>query len=154
MKTSEKGISLIRAFEGLRLKAYRDSAGIWTIGYGAIVYHDGSKVKKGDTITMEMAEELLDWQVDLKEVGLNKVLGSYKVTQNQFDALMSFTYNLGVGALETSTLLKKVRKNPYDPTIELEFMKWVKARVKGKLTIIPGLLKRRKKEWALYSNKL
>jgi len=146
---SNNGIELIKQFEGYRANAYLDSAGVPTIGYGTIRYADGSKVKLGDKTDKETATKLLTDDVNRRAAAIRGLLRR-PMTQNQFDALVSFAYNLGMGALEKSTLLKKVNMNPDDPAIRDEFMKWNKARVKGVLTELPGLTSRRKKEADLY----
>lgn len=153
MKISDKGVELIAQFEGCKLQAYQDSAGIWTIGYGTIMYPSGQKVKKGDKITHEEATTYLKYEISLKSQSVRAFVSNAVLNQNQFDALVSFAYNVGVGALQKSTLLKKVIRNPNDPTIELEFMKWNKARKKGVLTVIEGLTKRRQSEADLYFSK-
>lgn len=142
MTVSQKGIDLIKQFEGLRLKAYQDSVGVWTIGYGTIRYPDGTKVKKGDVITQQMAESLLVDDVNRRAAAI----GPIKVSQNQFDAIVSFCYNLGLGAWNKSTLRKKIIQDRNDPTIRDEFMKWVNAGGKR----LPGLVRRRKQEADLY----
>lgn len=146
MTTSQKGIDLIAAFEGCRLKAYKCPAGVNTIGYGTTVYENGQPVRMGDQITLQRAKELLKHEVDMKAVGVNTMLGSTKVTQNQFDALVSFAYNCGTGALKKSTLLKKVLANPNDPEIRNQFARWNK--VNGQPW--EGLTIRRRKEADLY----
>lgn len=143
MKPSEACYKLIASFEGKRLKAYQDSVGVWTIGYGTTFYPDGSKVKQGDSITEEKADFLLKWQVLEKSAGVAKLVD---VSQNKFDALVSFAYNLGLGALKKSTLLKKVLVNPNDPSIEAEFLKWNKANG----IVLNGLTKRRQAEADLF----
>jgi lysozyme len=130
-------------FEGKRLKAYQDSVGIWTIGYGTTFYPDGQKVKQGDSITEERADFLLKWQVLSKAVVVDSLV---KVNQHQFDALVSFAYNVGTGALKKSTLLKKVLVNPNDPSIADEFRKWCRAGG----VVLKGLQARREAEQALY----
>lgn len=142
MKASQKGVDLIKSFEGLRLTSYLDSVQVWTIGYGSTMYENGSKIKIGDIINQAAAERLLMWEVNNKSVPIENLI----VNQNQFDALVCFAYNLGVGALLKSTLLKKVKANPNDVTIRDEFMKWVNAGGKP----LAGLVKRRKKEAELY----
>ena len=94
MKTGINGIALIKQFEGCRLEAYKDSAGIPTIGFGNTYYPDGSKVKIGDKITQQRAEELLQVLLPRYE---KIVLNAIKVplTQNQFDALVCFCWNTG-----------------------------------------------------------
>ena len=146
MLPSNKCIALIKEFEGYKDKAYKCPAGIWTIGYGSTMYSDGTRVKEGDKVSKETAEATLMWELTNK----SKSLVNLRVNQNKFDALMSFAYNLGIGALLDSTLYKKVRMNPYDITIRDEFLRWNKARVNGKLTVLPGLTRRRDAEANLY----
>ena len=124
MKTSPKGISLIKEFEGLSLDAYLCSAGVLTIGYG----HTGG-IQKGDKITAKKAEELL--QDDLKKFE-NGVLRLVRVplNQNQFDALVSFAFNLGVGNLGKSALLRKLNDHDFKGAAS-EFVRWNKAGVKN-----------------------
>ena len=145
MKISQKGVDLIKSFEGCRLKSYQDSVGIWTIGYGCIVYPTGVKVKEGEKCTQEEAEFYLKYEISLKSGPVSSMV-TQPLTQSQFDALVSFAYNCGVGALRKSTLLKKININPNDPSIELEFMKWTKAGGKE----LNGLKKRRQAESDLY----
>jgi lysozyme len=130
MKSSSNGIRLIQEFEGLRLTSYLCSAGVPTIGYGATYYQDGSKVKLGQTITNAQAAQL----------------NTTKVNQNQFDALVSFCFNLGAGNLAKSQLLRFIKANPNDPKIAAEFLKWNRAG--GEVST--GLVRRRKKEAQLY----
>lgn len=149
MKPSKQAIEIIKKYEGLFLNAYLCPASVVTIGYGTIRYPDGKPVKLGEKITLKKAEELLTWEVEKIATQIPKV----NVNQNQYDALVSFTYNLGIGNLLKSTLWKKVRTNPEDPTIKDEFMKWTKARVGGKLTVLKGLVRRRTEEFSLYAQK-
>lgn len=149
MKPSKNAIDLIKKFEGLYLNAYLCPASVVTIGYGTIRYPDGKSVKLGEKITMKKAEELLIWEVE-------KIAGqipALNVNQNQYDALVSFTYNLGIGNLLKSTLYRKCKANPDDPTIKDEFLKWTKARVKGELKTLKGLVRRRTEEYNLYAKK-
>lgn len=148
MILDKKGYDLIQEFEGLRLKAYRDSVGIWTIGVGNIVYEDGSKVKQGDTITAERARTLFEGTACQFSFKVNKMVKK-PVTQNQFNALVSLAYNIGLGAFEKSTLLRLVNNNPNDANIAKEFLKWKNAGGK----VIQGLLNRRIKESAVYFSK-
>lgn len=140
METSIKGIDLIKRFEGLKLTAYKCAAGVLTIGYG----HTGSDVKPGMSITRERAEQLLVSDLERFEKGVDAL--NMKVNQNQFDALVSFSFNLGVAALSGSTLVKKARVNPNDPAIRTEFAKWVNAGGKR----LDGLVRRRTDEASLY----
>lgn len=148
MKLNEEGYKLIQEFEGLKLSAYRCSAGVPTIGYGNTVYENGSKVKMGDKITKERANTLFKLFADKFAADVLKLIKS-KVSQNQFNALVSFAYNVGIGNLKNSTLLKKVNINPDDETIEIEFLKWVNAGGKR----VQGLVNRRVAESKLYFKK-
>ena len=149
MILSKKCIDLIKQFEGLNLNAYKCPAGVWTIGYGNTFYEDGSKIKEGQKISIERAEQLLVFEVSL-------IAGKFpelNINQNQFDALISFCYNVGLTAFLGSTLYKIIKNNPNDPGIEAEFKKWCKARVNGRLKILKGLLRRRIAESNLYHEK-
>lgn len=139
MKTSKKGKEIIKKFEGLRLTAYRCSANVLTIGWG----HTNG-VTEGMTITQQQAEKMLDEDLKVYENAVNAETVS--LNQNQFDALVSFSFNVGVNALKTSTLMKKVRINTNDETIRAEFMKWINAGSK----LLEGLRKRRNEEANLY----
>lgn len=150
MKTSDSGIRLIQEFEGLRLTSYLCSAGVPTIGYGATYYADGTKVKLGQTITKEQAVQMLKEHLKQFEGSLIGLLNKTNVNQNQFDALVSFTFNLGAGNLAKSQLLRFVKANPNDPKIAAEFAKWNRA---GGL-VSTGLVRRRKKEAQLYFTKI
>lgn len=142
MKPSQKCIDLIKKYEGYRSEAYICPAGVPTLGHGTTMWPDGKKVQMGQKITMQQAEQLLIWEANQKA----KAILPVNVNQNQADALISFAYNLGVGALNRSTLMRKVRLNPNDPTIRDEFMKWVNAGGK----VLKGLVRRRKEEADLY----
>lgn len=149
MQLGKNGLNLIKGFEGLFLDSYKCPAGLWTIGYGSILWPDGKPVEPNQKVTVEQAEKMLNHEVVKKTKALESVLPA-GLNQNQVDSLVSFAYNLGVGALKSSTLLKKVKANPNDPTIRDEFMKWNKAKVRGKLTELNGLTRRRKAEADLY----
>ncbi|XP_046651895.1 lysozyme RrrD-like [Daphnia pulicaria] len=145
---SQAGYDLIKGFEGLSLVAYQDIGGVWTIGYGNTLYQDGSPVRQGDTITQQGADDLFQYWVDESFAPeVDRLVGTGVVLrQQQFDALVSLTYNIGTGAFSTSTLLKKVRVWPDDPTIRDEFMRWV--YVNGEVS--QGLVNRREKEADFY----
>jgi lysozyme len=150
MKLSPKGAKLIQAWEGIRLKAYLCPAGKWTIGYG----HTGPEVKEGMTITIPQAETLFAADVAKFEEGVNALLPSAPwVTQGQFDALVSFAYNLGLGQLGRSTLLKLYQKGDLRGAAE-EFLKWNKIRnpKTKKLEESKGLTARRRDERARFLN--
>lgn len=146
MKTSESGIRLIAKFEGFRSAPYLDAVGVPTIGYGNTFYPDNRKVTMNDKpITQEQARELLKVVVSGFEREVLKLL-KVGLNQNQFDALLSFTYNLGAKNLSESTLLKRINANPNDPDISNQFMKWNRANGK----VLAGLTRRRKEESDLY----
>ena len=96
----------IKAHEGCILHAYKDSVGVWTIGYGTIKYPDGRLVKKGDQISQQQAEELLQYEVNMKAKVVDEATNMTPLAQNQFNALVSFTYNVGTKAFLSSSLLK------------------------------------------------
>jgi lysozyme len=140
MRTSDAGIELIKGFEGLRLDAYQDAAGVWTIGYG----HTGQDVRPGDTITEEEAERLLRLDLTAAELAVAKYV-KVPLNQHQFDALVSWTYNLGAGNLKESTLLRLLNDAQYDHAAQ-QFGLWVHADRKK----LPGLVKRRAAERFLF----
>ncbi|MDK7674407.1 lysozyme [Weeksella virosa] len=147
MKTSNKGLALIKKYEGFFSKPYRDPIGIPTIGYGATYYPDNKrKVTMTDkAMTEKEASDLLVVQLANYERDVLRLVKK-PLNQNQFDALVSFTYNLGAANLGKSTLLKKVNVNPNDPSIRAEFGKWVNAGGKK----FNGLVRRRNEEADLY----
>lgn len=145
MKVNQKGIDLIKSFEGCKLNAYLDVVNVPTIGYGATFYSDGKRVKIGDKVTQNDAEKLLEYHVNLFAVNVEKLIKT-QLSDNQFSAIVSFAFNVGIGALKSSTLLKKVNINPSDATISLEFAKWNKAQGK----VFKGLTRRRTAESNLY----
>lgn len=151
MNISNRGIQLLKDFEGLRLNAYKCSAGVATIGYGSCFYPDKSNVKMGDVLRdKEEAEILLINTLVDYDIYVSKYTRSVKLTQYQFDALVCFAFNVGLGNLSKSTLLKMVLSNPNDPKIPAEFAKWNKAGGK----VVQGLVKRRQKEGELYFTKV
>lgn len=140
MTTSETGLKLIESFEALRLTAYKPTPqDVWTIGYG---HTDG--VKEGDTCTNEQAEQWLDEDIRVAELAIDTRV-TVTLNQNQYDALVSFTFNVGTEAFETSTLLKLL--NAGDTMgAGIQFLVW--TRQAGK--VLQGLLNRRKKEQSLF----
>lgn len=137
--------SLIRRFEGCKLRAYQCSAKVWTIGVGNTFYEDGSAVKQGDVITQERADRLFIILLDQFAAQVRPLI-KQPLNDNQFGALLSFAYNAGVGALQRSTLLRLVNANPNNPLIRQEFAKWNKAGGK----VLVGLTRRRTAEADLY----
>lgn len=145
-KLSQKGLELIKSFEGLSLKPYVCAGGINTIGYGNTYYTNGKKVTLQDKpITKQQAEELLKHSLSTYEKAVDSFCRD-DISQSNFDALVSFAYNLGTNALQKSTLIKKVNANPKDVTIADEFLKWNKANGR----VLSGLTKRRQAEANLY----
>lgn len=144
MQTSEKGISLIKEFEGCKLTAYQDSVGVWTIGYGWTQPVDGKPIRAGMTIKQQTAERLLKTGLVSYESDVSRLV-KVGLTQGQFDALVSFTYNLGARSLSTSTLLRKLNAGDYAGAAD-EFLRWNKAGGK----VLNGLTRRREAERALF----
>ncbi|HDW0019256.1 TPA: lysozyme [Enterobacter ludwigii] len=144
MQTSEKGIALIKQFEGCKLTAYQDSVGVWTIGYGWTQPVDGKPIRAGMTIKQETAERLLKTGLVSYESDVSRLV-KVGLTQGQFDALVSFTYNLGARSLSTSTLLRKINADDYAGAAD-ELLRWNKAGGK----VLNGLTRRREAERALF----
>lgn len=143
--TSASGLAIIKKHEGLRLSSYLCPAGVPTIGYGNTRHADGRKVILGEKLSSEKeATQLLLASLQSFEAAVNRHLPN--LNQCQFDALVSFTYNVGTGAFIKSTLLKKAKVNPADPSIVDEFQKWVRGGGK----VLPGLVTRRREEANLY----
>lgn len=143
-KTATKGIELIKEFEGCRLTAYKCPAGVWTIGYGHTGMVDGKLIASGMTITAAKATELLKKDLAEFEAAVNGCVTA-PITQNMFDALVSFSFNVGAGALRRSTLLKKLNAKDYDGAAD-ELPKWNKAGGK----VLNGLVRRRMAERELF----
>ena len=142
MVTSEEGASLIKKFEGCKLEAYQCAAGVWTIGYGHT-----KEVSEGDVISQFEAEDLLTY--DLQEFeGYVLDYVSVPMKQNEFDALVSWTFNLGSGNLRSSTLLKKLNDHKYKE-VPTEIRRWNKAAGK----VLDGLVRRREAESLLFQGK-
>jgi lysozyme len=148
---SQKGIDLIKKFEGIELKAYIDPVGIPTIGYGTIRYPNGTKVRMGDTISLAEAEAFLLFECEGIDARLSEILGSVAVNQNQRDALISFCFNLGIGAFLESTMLKRLRAGDF-AAAAAEFPRWNKGMVDGVKVELPGLTRRRAAERALFES--
>lgn len=140
MKTSQAGKDLIISFEGIRLEAYKCPAGVWTIGVGSTV----PVVHPGEVITKQQALARFDKDLSKFENAVDRLV-KVTLTQNQFDALVSFTFNVGEGALAKSTLLKKLNAGQYD-AVPAELMKWTKGGGKE----LPGLVRRRRAEAAMW----
>jgi lysozyme len=143
MTPSNNCLNLIKGFEGIRLKAYQCSAGIWTIGYGHT-----SGVKQGDICTIAEAEKY--FADDLKIVWLQITQLGLNINQNQLDALCSFIFNVGITAFKNSNLFKKIKGNPSDVAIKTNWLMWNKIRKNGQLVESEGLTIRRSREIELY----
>lgn len=141
MRTGQDGIDLIKHFEGLRLEAYQDSVGVWTIGYGST-----KDIKEGMRITPFMAEQFLRDDLEEAEKAVSRLV-DVSLTQNEFDALVSFAFNLGAGNLQHSTLLRKLNNSDKVGASD-EFLRWVNAGGKK----LEGLVRRRKAERALFKD--
>lgn len=141
MKTSDIGLELIKCFEGFSPVPYLCPAGVWTIGYGSTI----GVTKITPAIDKTTAELLLQSQLIRYEKSVNKLI-TVPLTQNQFDALVSFTYNLGGAALQRSSLRRKLNRREYEQ-VPTEFLKWVRA---GGIKLV-GLVKRRKAEGELFA---
>ena len=140
MNISQKGIDLVKSFEGLELKAYKDSVGVLTVGWGST----GSHVTAGMTITKEQAEQLLKKDLERFEEGVSDLV-KVPLNQNQFDSLVSFSFNLGLSNLKSSTLLKKLNASDYIGASK-EFERWNRAGGK----VLNGLTRRRIAERDLF----
>jgi lysozyme len=140
MKTSQAGIDLIKSFEGCKLRAYQDSVGIWTIGVG----HTGPDVCAGVTVSDQEAISLLQMDLHEAEEAVDRLVTA-PLNQNEFDALVSFTFNLGEGNLKKSTLLKYLNQMRYEDAAN-EFPRWNRAGGQ----ILPGLTRRREAEKRLF----
>lgn len=149
MITSQKGIALIKRFEGLKLTPYICSGGKATIGFGSTFYEDGKPVTMQDpAITMARAEELLRNTLKIFEKGVNDLV-KVPINQEMFDALVCFAFNVGLGNLEKSTLLRLLNAKSYFAVPE-QFLRWNKAGGRELL----GLTRRRKAEMALFNEGL
>ena len=142
MRTGRDGVELIRHFEGCRFDAYLCPAGVWTIGYGHT-----ADVKEGDSIDQEAAEAFLIEDLEKFEQAVTRLV-EVPLTQQQFDALVSWTFNLGAGNLAESTLLRKLNNYQYAEVPE-QMMRWVRAGGQ----VLEGLVRRRAAEAALFQNK-
>jgi GH24 family phage-related lysozyme (muramidase) len=144
MKTSPIGVALIKKFEGLRTTSYKDVGGVWTVGYGST----GPEIGPDLVITEKRASELLEQDIRTAEKGVLDAL-KVPVNQNEFDALVSFAFNVGVNAFKSSTLCKLLNDGATESTVAAEFSRWI--NVEGKPN--EGLKKRRQAEKQLFLSK-
>ena len=152
MQVSSEGLDILKNREKLRLTAYRDQGGVWTIGYGATTYESGSRVKEGDKITETRAMQLLAYHVGVAASAVNSMV-KVSLTNGQFDALTSFVYNTGSGAFAKSTLRTLVNTNPNDfDRIAEAFRAWKYVTVNGVKVVSNGLIARREEEIEMYTS--
>ncbi len=144
MKISERGVALLKSFEGLELEAYQDIAGIWTIGYG----HTGPDVRQGQRISERDAEALLRRDLRSREDAVSRFV-TVPLNQNEFDALVSFVYNVGAEAFRRSTVLRRLNRDARMSAADA-LTWWNKATIGGVLREITGLTRRRAAEKALF----
>ena len=144
MKPSKQCFDLIKKYEGYSGIAYLCPAKVPTIGWGSTMYDNGQKVQMGDVISKERAEELLKFQVYHVAHDLYKL--ELKLNQNQSDSITSLVYNIGISAFKKSTIYRMIKTNPNDDEIAVQFGSWVYGG--GKM--LPGLVRRRAEEMALY----
>ena len=145
-----KALDIIKSFEGERLLAYPDQAGIWTIGWGSTYNHDlKRKVQKGDVIDKETALRWLKLDAAKYAAVVNRLV-KIPINQNQKDSLTSFSYNIGEGNFASSTLLRKLNAGTSKQEVALEFAKWNKVTINGEKVVSNGLVRRRKMEADLF----
>ena len=144
MNISQEGLSLIKKFEGCKLESYKCAAGVWTIGFGST-----SGVEEGMEISQERADMLLLEDVKVFEEAVNNLV-EVDLEQNQFDALVAWTFNLGSTNLKNSTLLKVLNDKNYEGVPE-QIKRWNKATVDGERQVLEGLIRRREAESLLFT---
>lgn len=148
MAINKETLELIKLEEGLRLNAYPDPVGVWTIGYGHTANAGPPAPKKGMKITAAEAERILLSDLKKFEGFVNQYV-KVPLNENQYGALVSLCFNIGPGNFSKSTLLRKLNAKDYKGAAE-QFLVWNKGTVKGKKVTLPGLVKRRKNERALF----
>lgn len=153
MQISTAGRAYIKDREKLRLKAYQPLPGSnWTIGYGAETYESGSKIKSTDVITEARAVQLFDYHVGVAAAAVNRYVTA-DLKQGQFDALVSFCYNAGAGAFQTSQLRTVINDDPTDiDAVQVQWYRWVYGTVNGVKVQVSGLITRRREEMEMYRN--
>ena len=147
MHISDEGFQLIKDFEGCELEAYKCAAGVWTIGYGHT-----KDVKEGDTWGEEKAEFMLWRELEDEYEQYVNDLVTVPMNQCQFDALVSWVYNLGPANLKVSTLLKKLNAGDYED-VPNQIKRWNKAIVNGERKVLAGLTRRREAEALMFEGK-
>lgn len=150
MTPSPKCYALTREFEGCRLKAYQDTGGVWTIGYGSTLMPDGDRVQIGDTITQAQADAMLQRGVRRFSGYVDNILDVSRLTQDQYDALTDFCYNRGPGNMQKSRVYRLVKANPNDSRIPNAFLDR-ENNIDRKGDLLPGLERRNRARGKLYS---
>lgn len=155
MEISQRGLDFIKEFEGCYLTAYQDQAKIWTIGIGTIKYPDGTLVKKGDTCTLEQADRWLAFEVTEKSAYFNQLLGKINLNleQCEYDALVSFLYNVGIGKCRQGTSMGDALLTKDKALIAKTFLIYCKYTRLGIKLTSKGLLRRRTAEMNLFIGK-
>ena len=147
---NDAGLQLIKSFEGFKSNPYRDITGLPTIGYGTTHYQDGTQVTMQDSpIDEPTASQLLEDLLNTEFCPQVEKIVKVPITDNQFAALVSFTYNMGVGSLTESTILRCTNMKNFEDASRA-FLLWNKARVRGELVVEPGLTRRRQAEADLF----
>ena len=150
MQTSEHGIKIIVAFEGIEERAYKCPSGVWTIGVGHTGEVDGHPIREGMYITQEKAMQLLRKDLARFEEYINGEPYAKKLQQHQFDALISFIFNIGTAAFHSSTMRRKLRNGTDKNSIAAEFNRWVYGNSNSRKSKLPGLVRRRKIEAEMF----
>jgi lysozyme len=157
MKISEAGIQLIKSFEGCHNAPYRCPAGLWTIGYGRVLYPDQARLKTPEralygikdehnrTFEYDEIDSILEKDLERFEAGVLRLCPAAADSQSQFDAIVSFSFNVGLGNLQSSTLRMQYNRGEFESAAD-EFLKWTKASGK----VLKGLVRRREAERALF----
>jgi lysozyme len=146
MKLNTRGLAIIKEFEGLRTKAYRCPAGVWTIGYGHTSQAGPPAVKSGMTVTAKEAAAILAADAEKFAKSVSDVV-KVALSDDQFSALVSFAYNVGIGNFRSSSVLKAVKARDFD-AVPRRLALWIKAGGR----VLPGLIKRRAAEAALFAS--
>ncbi|XAO54202.1 endolysin [Yersinia phage vB_YenM_P778] len=145
---TQQGYRALKKSEGLKLQAYQDGAGVWTIGYGTTRI-DGKPVTKGMRITEERADALFAKDLEVFTSAINSAIGSAKTSDYQFDAFVNITYNIGISAMSGSTFMRRHKDGDYTGCAQ-SMLSWNKITVKGVKVVSQGLANRRKREADMY----
>lgn len=145
----DSNLNILKSFESCVLQAYQDTANVWTIGWGATYYSNYQKVKQGDVISQQQADELLKFHVNEFETSVRYLLDGLYLPTKCIDALVIFVYNCGTTALAKSTLFKRIKEDKTNlEVIEKEWLRWNKSGGK----VLNGLTRRRKAEFEIFKD--